>query len=192
MNSQIDEFINKAKIWGVETRELRRVILECGLEEELKWAKPCYSFDNKNIVIIQGFKKYLALLFFKGYLLKNTQGILVKTGENTVVGRQIRFSSLQEIQDLETPINEIILEALEIEKTGLDIDLTQERKLELPEEFQKKLQEYPELNLAFEKLSPGRQKSHILQISSAKQSKTRESRIESIPFILKGKGFNEL
>jgi len=192
MNQKVDEYFHQAKNWGEEMHELRRIILECGLQEEFKWGKPCYSFENKNLVIIQGFKKYLAILFLKGYLLKNNHNILVKTGENTVVGRQIRFNSISEILELEPLIKSHIFEAIEIEKSGLGDEQVEERKLVLVDELEKRLNLMPELKAAFEKLSPGRQKGYNMFISGSKQSKTRESRIEKcIPKILEGKGINE-
>jgi uncharacterized protein YdeI (YjbR/CyaY-like superfamily) len=192
MNSKVDSFIKKAKIWQEETEKLRTILIDCGLSEELKWGKPCYSFQQNNIAIIQGFKQYFALLFFKGVLLKDSQKILVKTGENTQIGRQVRFSSVQEISEMENTIKAYISEAIELEKAGLKVETKTSNTLVFPEEFQQKLDEIPALKIAFEALTPGRQRAYNIFFSQAKQAKTRELRIEKcIPDILKGKGLNE-
>jgi uncharacterized protein YdeI (YjbR/CyaY-like superfamily) len=192
MNPEVDVFLSEATQWQEETKKLRGIILDCGLTEELKWSKPCYSFDEKNIVIIQGFKAYCALLFFKGYLLKDPKGILVKTGENTRVGRQIRFTDAREITRMESILKAYINHAIEVEKTGVKADPNKGTKLVIPEEFQKKLREIPALKTAFEALTPGRQRGYIFYFSQPKQSKTRESRIEkSMDQILDGKGLHD-
>lgn len=192
MNPTVDTYIKKAKMWQEETEKLRTILIDCGLSEELKWGKPCYSFQKNNIAIIQGFKQYFALLFFKGVLLKDTQKILVKTGENTQVGRQIRFSGVQEIEEMENTIKLYLSEAIEIEKAGLKVKTKTSNTLVFPEEFQQKLDEIPALKIAFEALTPGRQRAYNIFFSQAKQAKTRELRVEKcIPDILKGKGLNE-
>lgn len=191
-NPKVDGYLKKAKRWPAETEKLRSIILDCGLTEEWKWGKPCYAFEGKNIVIIQGFKKYCALLFFKGVLLKDPNRVLVKTGENTIVGRQIRFTQVRQIVAMEPILKAYIHEAIEVEKAGLKVDVQKNAKLNIPQEFQNKLDENPALKTAFNALTPGRQRGYIFYFSGAKQSQTRASRVEKwMPQILKGKGFNE-
>jgi uncharacterized protein YdeI (YjbR/CyaY-like superfamily) len=188
-NPKVDAFLSSAKQWPEVMKKLRKILLECGLTEELKWGKPCYAFQEGNVVIIQGFKAYCALLFFKGVLLKDPNGILVKTGENTRVGRQIRFTDVREIAKKESVLKAYIHQAIEVEKAGLKVEDEEQPEVALPEELQKKLKETPKLKAAFEALTPGRQRGYIFYFSGAKQSKTREARIEKCgPQILKGKG----
>ena len=192
MNPKVDEYLSKAKKWQEEMKKLRTICLACGLTEEFKWGKPGYTFQKSNIVIIQGFKEYCALLFFKGALLNDANGILIKPGENTQAGRQIRFNNAQEIVEMETILKAYIYEAIEVEKAGLKVDFKEKTELIFPEEFQKKLDEIPALKTAFDALTPGRQRAYILYFSAPKQSKTRESRVEkSIQQILDGKGLND-
>jgi uncharacterized protein YdeI (YjbR/CyaY-like superfamily) len=189
MNPGVGRFLKEATQWGEEMAKLRKIILACGLTEELKWSKPCYSFEGKNVVVIQGFKAYCALLFFKGYLLKDPEGILVKTGENTRVGRQIRFTSVQEITKMESILKAYIKHAIEVEKSGVKGEPEKTPEPVMPEELQKKLREVPALKNAFEALTPGRQRGYIFYFSQPKQSKTREARIEKcMDLILDGKG----
>jgi len=191
-NPTVHAYINKAKRWQEETEALRTVLLDCGLNEELKWGKPCYSYDDSNIAIIQGFKEYFALLFFKGVLLKDPNGVLVKTGENTHVGRQMRFAGVKEIVKLKPVLKAYVKEAIELEKAG--VKLTRKRTSEyfIPEEFQYKLDNMPALKTAFDALSPGRQKAYIFYFSQPKQSKSRESRVEKcMQHILNGQGLND-
>jgi len=191
MNPKVDEHITQSKQWKDEMNILRTIILDCQLAEDFKWGKPCYSFNAKNIVIIQGFKEYFALLFFKGGLMKDSQHLLVKMGENTQVGRQIRFENVQDILDKKSIIKDYIFEAVEIEERGEKVEIKKEAT-PIPEEFQIILNENPELKSAFEALTPRRQRAYLFHFSAPKQSKTRESRIEkSIPNILDGKGLNE-
>lgn len=191
MNSKVDEHINQSKQWKSEINALRTIILDCQLAEDFKWGKPCYSFQSKNIVIIQGFKEYFALLFFKGGIMKDSKHLLVKMGENTQAGRQMRFENVQDILDKKSIIKDYIFEAVEIEERGEKVEIKKEAT-PIPEEFQIKLNENPELKSAFESLTPGRQRAYLFHFSTPKQSKTRESRIEkSIPNILEGKGMNE-
>ncbi|WP_333854026.1 YdeI/OmpD-associated family protein [Epilithonimonas sp.] len=191
MNSKVDEHINQSKQWKSEMNVLRTIILDCQLAEDFKWGKPCYSFQGKNIVIIQGFKEYFALLFFKGGIMKDSKHLLVKMGENTQAGRQMRFENVQDILDKKSIIKDYIFEAVEIEERGEKVEIKKEAT-PIPEEFQIKLNENPELKSAFESLTPGRQRAYLFHFSAPKQSKTRESRIEkSIPNILEGKGMNE-
>ncbi len=189
MNPKVDAFLSDATKWRPEMEKLRTILLDCQLTEELKWSKPCYTFQKSNVVVIQGFKKYCALLFFKGVLLKDPNGILVKTGENTRVGRQIRFTDVREIVRQEAILKAYIHQAIEVEKAGLKVDAETDAELKIPEELKIKLAENPALKAAFAALTPGRQRAYILYFSAAKQSKTRESRIEKcMPQILKGKG----
>ncbi|HLI94281.1 MAG TPA: YdeI/OmpD-associated family protein [Puia sp.] len=192
MNPKVDAFLSRAAKWQKEMEKLRAIALDCGLNEELKWGKPCYTFQGKNVVVIQGFKDYCALLFFKGYLLSNAGGLLVKTGENTVVGRQARFRSVAEITGAKADLKASIYEAIEVEKAGIKPAAAEKAAIKLPEELQTRLNKNPTLKKAFHALSPGRQRGHIFYISQAKQSKTRESRVDkSAKQILAGKGPND-
>lgn len=192
MNPKVDVFLSKAKKWQEEMEQLRMISLDCGLTEELKWGKPCYSFQRSNIVIIQPFKEFCALMFFKGALLKDPNGVLEKPGENTRVARRIPFTGVPEIVEMEPILKSYIKEAIEVEKAGLKVDFKKNRELIFPEEFQKKLDESPALKTAFDALTPGRQRGYILYFSGAKQSKTRESRVEKcMQKILNGKGLND-
>jgi uncharacterized protein YdeI (YjbR/CyaY-like superfamily) len=192
MNPKVDFFFDKAGQWQKEFEKLRTIILDTGLEEDLKWGCPCYTYQSRNIVLIHGFKEYCALLFFKGSLLSDTQNILIQQTENVQAARQIRFTDLKEITDLEKVIRTYVYEAVEIEKSGIKVPMKKTREFEMPEEFQSKLDKSPELKEAFEALTPGRQRAYLLHFSSAKQSATREARIEKyIPHILTGKGIND-
>lgn len=189
MNPKVEAYFSSAQQWAEVMKKLRKILLDCGLSEELKWGKPCYAFQEGNVVIIQGFKAYCALLFFKGVLLKDPNNILLKTGENTRVGRQIRFTDVREIAKMESVLKAYIHQAIDIEKAGLKVEDEEQPEVALPEEFQKKLKETPKLKAAFEALTPGRQRGYIFYFNGAKQSKTREARIEKCaPKILKGKG----
>ena len=192
MNPKVDEFIRKAQKWKEEFKELRKIALDCQLVEELKWGAPCYTDDKKNIVLIHGFKEYCALLFFKGALLKDYQGILITQTENTQASRQIRFTSVSDIVEQEPILKDYILQAIEIEKAGLKVDYKKTSEYIIPEEFQIELDQNPAVKTAFESLTPGRQRAYLLHFSQPKQSKTRVSRIEKcIPRILDGKGLND-
>ena len=192
MNALVDIYIEKARKWQDETQKLRMIILDCQLTEELKWGKPCYSFRNSKIAIIQGFKDYCALGFFKGSLLNDTSGILIKPGENSQAMRQVRFTNIREIIAIEPILKTYIYEAIEVEKAGLKINLKKTDDFMIPDEFQNKLDEIPSLNTAFSALTPGRQRAYIIYFTAPRQSKTRESRVEKyIPQILKGKGLND-
>jgi uncharacterized protein YdeI (YjbR/CyaY-like superfamily) len=191
-NPKVDGFIRKAKNWRAEFEKLRAIILGSPLTEELKWGQPCYSLENRNIVLMHGFKEYCALLFFKGALLKDPKGILVQQTENVQAARQIRFTNVREIVEREPTLKAYIEEAIEAEKAGLKVKLKKTSQFAMPEEFQKKLAETPALKTAFAALTPGRQRGYLLYFSAAKQSKTRESRIEKCtPQILKGKGLDD-
>jgi len=191
-NPKVDFFFNKAKTWQEEYETLRRIILDFPLTEELKWGKPCYSFEKNNIVLIHGFKEYCALLFFKGALLKDAKGILIQQTENVQAARQIRFTSVGEIVKMQPILKAYIKEAIEAEKAGLKVDYKKTAEFKIPQEFQNKLDEIPALKKAFAALTPGRQRGYILYFSAAKQSKTRESRVEKcVPQILDGKGLDD-
>ncbi len=192
MNQKVDWFFNKDTKWQQEYQKLRTIVLDCGLTEELKWGVPCYSFQKSNIVLIHGFKEYCALLFHKGVLLSDTNGILIQQTENVQAARQIRFKDIGEIEKLKSIINSYIFEAIEVEKAGLEVKLKATSEFKIPDEFQKKLNEFPELKSAFEGLTPGRQRGYLLHFSQPKQSKTRESRIEKCTDkIFSGKGLND-
>lgn len=191
-NPKVDEFISKAKKWKEEYEELRRIVLDCGLTEDFKWMHPCYTFKNKNTVLIHGFKDYCALLFHKGALLQDPHGILVQQTENVQAARQIRFNDVQEIVEMETALKEYIHQAIEVEKSGLEVELKKHTEYIIPEELQTKFAEIPGLKPAFEALTPGRQRAYILYFSSPKQSKTRTARVEKYTQqILGGKGLND-
>jgi uncharacterized protein YdeI (YjbR/CyaY-like superfamily) len=192
MNPEVDAYLSELTQWRDESEKLRKIILGTELTEELKWGKPCYKYGNTNLVIIQGFKDYCALLFFKGVLLSDPEGVLVKTGENTEVGRQLRFTSVKEITKLAPVIRAYIYEAIEVERAGLKVEVKKSTELDIPEEFQQQLKANAALKKAFFALTQGRQKAYIFYFSGAKQSKTRMSRVEKcIPQILDGKGLNE-
>jgi uncharacterized protein YdeI (YjbR/CyaY-like superfamily) len=184
--------ISKAGKWQEEVEKLRMIIHDCQLTEVLKWGWPCFTFQNSNIVLIHGFKEYCALLFFKGALLQDTHGILIRQTENVQAGRQIRFGSIGEIIELEPVLRAYIYEAIEVEKAGLEVTFKKNAELQFPEEFKRKSEEIPALKTAFEALTPGRQRAYALYFSEPKQSKTRESRIEKyMQQILNGKGLND-
>jgi uncharacterized protein YdeI (YjbR/CyaY-like superfamily) len=191
-NQKVDFFFRKAKKWKDEFEKLRIIVLDCGLSEELKWGQPCYTFQKKNIVLIHGFKEYCALLFFKGALLKDADTLLIQQTENVQAGRQIRFTNVREIVQMEPILKAYIREAIEVEKAGLKVKLKKTSDFKIPEEFQNKLDKIPALKTAFAALTPGRQRGYLFYFSQPKQSKTRESRVEkSMPQILKGKGLND-
>lgn len=191
-NPKVDEFLNKATKWKEEYEKLRNICLDFELTEEFKWKHPCYTFNSKNIVLIHGFKEYCALLFHKGALIKDDHGILIQQTENVQAARQIRFTNVQEIVEMETILKAYIHEAIEVEKAGLEVDFKKDTEYKIPEELQSKFDEIPALKAAFEALTPGRQRAYILYFSQAKQSKTRESRIEKyMEKILNGQGLKD-
>jgi uncharacterized protein YdeI (YjbR/CyaY-like superfamily) len=188
-NPKVGEYLRTAKKWQEEMKKLRRILLDCGLTEELKWGKPCYTFQQSNIVIIQGFKEFCALLFCKGALLNDPNGILKRFGWQAA--RRLPFTNVREIVEMEPILKAYIQEAMEAERAGLEVDFRKNPE-PVPKEFQNKLGEVPALKAAFDALTPGRQRGYILYFSGAKQSKTRESRIEKcMRQILKGKGLND-
>ena len=192
MNPDVDFFFDKADKWQKEFEKLRTIILDCGLNEELKWGQACYTYDGRNIVLIHGFKEYCALLFFKGALMRDTHNILIQQTENVQSARQVRFTQVKEIAKLERTLKEYIYEAIEVERAGLKVKLKKTEDFPVPEELQKRLTKNRLLKKAFEALTPGRQKGYIFYISQAKQSKTRESRVEKcVPLILEGKGLTD-
>ena len=192
MNPKVDFYFYEAKKWQKEQEELREIALDCQLTEELKWGTPCYTFQNSNIVLIHAFKDYCALLFFKGALLSDTDGILIQQSKNVQAARQIRFTNLQQIKDQKSILKTYIYQAIEVEKAGLKVKLKKTKEFEVAAEFKKKLDQDSKLEAAFKALTPGRQRAYLLHFSSPKQSKTRESRIEkAIAPILEGKGLND-
>jgi uncharacterized protein YdeI (YjbR/CyaY-like superfamily) len=192
MNPNVDFYFSKAKKWQEELEQLRMIVLDCGLTEELKWGCPCYTFQKSNIVLIHVFKEYCALLFFKGALLNDINGMLIQQTENVQAARQIRFTNVGEIVEMETILKAYIYEAIEVEKAGLQVDFKKPTEFTIPEEFQNKLDEIPALKTAFDVLTPGRQRAYMLHFSAPKQSKTRESRVEKcMQQILNGKGLND-
>jgi uncharacterized protein YdeI (YjbR/CyaY-like superfamily) len=192
MNPKVDFYFDKDKKWQQELEQLRMIILDCGLTEELKWGVPCYTFQKSNIVLIHVFKEYCALLFFKGALLNDAKGILVQQTENVQAARQVRFTSVKEIVKLLPTLKAYIYEAIEVEKAGLKVDFKKTGEFTVPEEFQNKLDEIPALKTAFDALTPGRQKAYLLHFAAPKQSKTREARVEKcMQQILEGQGLND-
>jgi uncharacterized protein YdeI (YjbR/CyaY-like superfamily) len=192
MNPKVDFFFNKAKQWKAEYERLREIALSTEMTEELKWGCPCYQVNEKNVVLIHGFKEYCALLFMKGALLDDPEGILVIQTENVQASRQIRFSSLEEIEQMEDLIRQRILQAIQVEKAGLKVEMKSTREFEVVEELQAIFDADPDFKAAFERLTPGRQRAYLLHFSAAKQSKTRLARIEKYAEkILEGKGLDD-
>ncbi|MEO6820315.1 MAG: DUF1801 domain-containing protein [Ginsengibacter sp.] len=192
MNSKVDWYFEKDTKWQKEFKQLRSIILGCGLSEELKWGNPCYTFESNNIVLIHGFKEYCALLFFKGALLKDEHQILTQQTTNVQAARQARFTNLKEITKLKPTLKAYIYEAIEVDKAGLKVPMKKTKEFNMPEEFEKKLSEDSDLKKAFKALTPGRQRGYLLYFSQPKQAKTRESRIEKYEkAILDGKGLND-
>ncbi|OQP50260.1 YdeI/OmpD-associated family protein [Niastella populi] len=192
MNPKVDFYFDKNEAWQKEIEKMRSIALDCGLTEELKWGCPCYQYNATNVVLIHVFREYCAFLFFKGALLNDPNGILVQQTENVQAARQLRFTNLKEIVKLEAVIKAYIYEAIEVEKAGLTVKLKKTSEFNMPEEFQQRLNKNKALRTAFESLTPGRQRAYLLHFSSAKQAKTRESRIEKyIPQILEGKGIDD-
>ncbi|WP_288879007.1 YdeI/OmpD-associated family protein [Pedobacter panaciterrae] len=192
MNPKVDFYFSKEKKWQEEIERLRVIVLSSGLTEELKWGCPCYTYQNSNIVLIHVFKDYCALLFFKGTLLNDPNGILVQQTKNVQSARQIRFTNALQIVEQEAALKSYIHQAIEVEKAGLKVDFKEHTELVFPAEFQQKLDHIPALKTAFEALTPGRQRGYHLYFTSAKQSKTREARVEKcMPLILNGKGLDD-
>lgn len=178
MNSSVDFYFDKAQTWRAAIEKLRMVVLDCGLGEELKWGCPCYTFQNKNIVLIHVFKEYCALLFFKGALLSDPHGMLIRQTTNTQATRQIRFTNASDINNIENTLKAYVYEAIEVEKAGLKVELKKTADFTVAEEFKNKLDKSPALKKAFYQLTPGKQRAYLLYFSAPKQSKTRQSRVE--------------
>ncbi|MBC7388002.1 MAG: DUF1801 domain-containing protein [Opitutaceae bacterium] len=192
MNPKVDWFFNKDSKWKEEYSELRNLVLDCDLTEELKWGCPCYTLNDSNVVLIHGFKDYCALLFMQGALIKDPKGILIQQTKNVQSARQIRFTNLQEILRLKLTIKDYVKEAIELEKAGIKVELKNTSEFSMPQEFKVVLDEIPELKKAFESLTHGRQRGYLLYFSAPKQGKTKEARIEKyIPKILEGKGLED-
>ena len=192
MNPKVDWYFKKAKTWQEEIEKLRTIVLDCGLTEELKWGCPCYTFQKSNIVLIHVFKEYCALLFFKGALLNDADGILIQQTKNVQAARQIRFTTVRQIVKMKTILKAYIYEAIEVEKAGLKVNLKKTSEFIIPEEFQNKLDKIPALKTAFYGLTPGRQRGYIFYFSQPKQSTTRQSRVEKyVQQILNGKGLDD-
>ena len=192
MNPKVDFFFDKETKWQKEYEKLRKIALDCGVDEELKWGCPCYTFQKVNVVLIHGFKDYCAYLFFKGALLNDPDGILIQQTKNVQSARQIRFTNVREITKMERVLKAYIYEAIEVEKAGLKVKLKKTPDFKIPEEFQKQLDKKPALKKAFDALTPGRQRAYIFYFAQAKQSKTREARAEkSMKQILNGKGLDD-
>ncbi len=191
-NPKVDFYFDRAKKWQEEIEKLRTIVLDCGLAEELKWGVPCYMFGKANIVLIHVFKEYCALLFFKGALLHDANSILIQQTKNVQAARQIRFTNVGEVVKLKSILKAYIYEAIEVEKAGLKVDLKKTAAFIIAEEFRNKLNKTPALKTAFDALTPGRQRAYMLYFSAAKQSKTREQRVEKcMQQILNGKGLND-
>lgn len=191
-NPRVDAFLSRPEKWQQELTTLRTIVLKCQLTEELKWGLPCYTLEGSNIVILQPFKEYCALMFFKGALLRDASGVLKNIGKNTQAGRQIRFTSADEIIALEPVVKAYIQEAIEVEKAGLKVAFKKASDFPVPEEFQARLDSIPALKSAFEALTPGRQKAYLLHFSAPKLSKTRAARVEKwLQPILDGKGLDD-
>lgn len=192
MNPKVDFFFDKSQQWHKEFEKLRTIALSTELTEDLKWGCPCYTYEGKNIFLIHGFKEYCAILFFKGALMKDPDQILIRQTENVQAARQVRFTDIEQINDLEDVLRNYMFEAVEIEESGVKVEMKKTKEFEMPEEFQNRLDKNNELKEAFESLTPGRQRAYLLYFSSARQSKTRKSRIEKyISQILQGKGLND-
>jgi len=191
-NPKVNWFFDKDTHWQKEYEKLRKIILSCGLTEELKWGCPCYVFENSNIVLIHGFKDYCAILFFKGALLADPDGILIQQTDNVQSARQVRFTSVQQIVKMERALKAYVYEAIEVERAGLQVKYKKTEDFKVPEEFQTKLDKMPALKTAFDALTPGRQRAYIFYFSQAKQSKTRVARVEKyLTQILAGKGLDD-
>lgn len=189
-NSKVDAFVSRTKKWQAETQKLRSILLDCGLDEDLKWGKPCFMFEGKNVAIIQPFIEHCSLMFFKGALLENTHGLLRSQGANTQSALRLEFTSEAQIE--KTVVKSYVKQAIAVEKTGLKVDFKAKHELELPEELTKILKQNRQLAKAFHALTPGRRRAYVLYFTGAKQSKTRTARIEKcVPKILAGKGVND-
>jgi len=191
-NPEVDAFIRRTKKWQAETAKLRSILLDCGLDEELKWGKPCYRFEGSNLAIIQGFKDHCSLMFFKGSLLEDSHGILVRPGANSQAGMRVELTSVEQIEKTERVLRAYVKQAIRVEKAGLRVDFKEKHELQLPAELTAKLGQNRALAAAFRALTPGRQRAYVLYFSGAKQSKTRAARVEKhVKRILQGKGLDD-
>jgi uncharacterized protein YdeI (YjbR/CyaY-like superfamily) len=189
-NAKVEAFVSRAKAWRGVIQKIRSILLECGLDEDLKWGKPCFQFEDKNIAIIQPFKEHCSLMFFKGALLEDSHGLLRSQGENTQSALRIEFTS--EAQIKKTVLKSYVKQAIEVEKSGRKVDFKAKRQLELPDELTEILQRDRRLAKAFDALTPGRQRGYVLHFMGAKQSQTRTARIQKcVPKILAGLGFQD-
>lgn len=191
-NPKVDHYLAHAKSWQQELAQLRAIILDCKLTEELKWGVPCYTLNGANVVLVHVFKAYCAVLFFKGALLKDPEGILVQQTKNTQASRQIRFTNLQEVVEKKAAVKAYVKEAMAVEKSGLKVNFKSTEAFDMPEEFQSRLEDIPALRTAFEALTPGRQRAYLLHFSEPKQAKTKAARVEKcMPKIFSGKGLDD-
>jgi len=191
-NPKVDAYFSRRDSWQEEFARLRRILLDTGLTEDLKWGEPCYTLDGANVVLIHGFKDYCALLFFKGALMSDTAGVLIQQTKNVQAARQIRFTSADQISGMENVLKAYVAEAAEIERSGAKMDFKGTEEFAVPEEFQARIDSTPALKSAFEALTPGRQRAYLLHFAQPKQAKTREARIDkAMPQILAGKGLND-
>jgi uncharacterized protein YdeI (YjbR/CyaY-like superfamily) len=191
-NPKADACLKRAPKWREEFERLRTIILDCGLAEQVKWGWPCYTLNESNVVLIHGFKEYCAMMFPKGALLNDPNGVLIQPTENMQAARQIRFTNAREIVALKSTLKAYVHQAIEVEKSGLKVKLKRTSEFKVSEEFRKKLNEVPALKTAFHALTPGRQRGYLLYFAQPKQSKTREARVEKcVPQILNGKGLND-
>ena len=191
-NPKAEAFVRRSEKWQDELAQLRAIILECGLDEALKWGVPCYTFEGNNIVLIHEFKEYCAMLFFKGALLSDPDGLLVQQTANVQATRQLRFTNVQQVREQQAAIKGYVREAIAAEQAGLKVPMKETAEFRVPKEFQDKLDEIPELKAAFEALTPGRQRGYLLHFAAPKQSKTREARVEKcMQQIFDGKGLND-
>jgi uncharacterized protein YdeI (YjbR/CyaY-like superfamily) len=189
-NPKVDAFLGRAKAWRGEMQKLRSILLESGLDEDLKWGKPCFSFEGSNVAIIQPFKEHCSVMFFKGALLEDRHGLLRSQGENTQSALRLEFTS--EAQVKKSILKDYVKQAILVEKAGLKVDFKAKRELELPEELTQMLKKDKKLEKAFNALTPGRQRAYVLHFTAAKQSQTRTARIEKcVPKILAGLGIND-
>jgi uncharacterized protein YdeI (YjbR/CyaY-like superfamily) len=189
MNPKVDWYFEKEEKWHDEIAEMRKIVNECHLTEDLKWGCPAYTFEKKNIVLIHVFKEYCAFLFFKGALMKDPDKILIQQTENVQSARQVRFTNLKEIKELSSVLKKYIFHAVEVEESGAKVEFKKTKEFAAPEELEAKFKAMPELKKAFEALTPGRQRAYILHFAQPKQAKTRESRIEkAAERIMDGKG----
>ena len=189
-NAKVDAFVDRARAWQAEMKKLRAILLECGLDEELKWGKPCFSFEGKNVAIIQPFKEHCALLFFKGALLEDTHGLLRSQGANTQSALRLEFRS--EAQVKKAQVKSYVMQAIAAEKAGLKVDFEAKRELELPQELTDIFRKDRAFAKAFQALTPGRQRGYVMYFAAAKQSPTRTARIRKhMPKIRAGRGMND-